>query len=55
VDINCYTSIDKLVLVYQDSDGQLHRQPGRDLPQVGTLIDPDTEEDMPLVGFILAD
>ena len=25
-----YTSIDKLVLVYQDSDGALHDQPGDD-------------------------
>lgn len=55
MDINNYVSIDKLVLVYEDSAGELHRQPGPYLMSEGTLVDPDTDEDMPLVGFILAD
>ena len=53
MDIKRYTSIDKLVLVYQDSDGDLHSQPGDDLQTAGTLIDDHTCVEMELVGFIL--
>lgn len=53
MDIKHYTSIDKLVLVYQDSDGDLHSQPGDDLQTAGTLIDGHTCVEMDLVGFIL--
>ena len=49
--IKRYTSIDKLVLVYQDSDGALHQQPGDDLQTAGTLIDGHTGVEMELVGF----
>jgi len=50
-----YTGIDKLVLVYQDSDGALHEQPGDDLQTAGTLIDDDTGVEMELVGFKIKD
>lgn len=53
MDINNMVSIDKLVLVYESEGGELYRQPGADVVSVGTLIDPDTGDDMPLVGFIL--
>lgn len=38
-------------LVYQDDAGNQHHQPWQDLPEVGTLIDPETGEDMPLTGW----
>ncbi len=50
-----YTGIDKLVLVYQDSDGALHEQRGDDLQTAGTLIDGDTGVEMELVGFLVKD
>lgn len=43
--------ISKLTLVYRGSDGILYTQPGEDIVSSGTLIDPDTDEDMELIGF----
>lgn len=43
--------IHKLILVYRDEDGGLHEQFAVDLPNCGTLIDPDSGDDMDLVGW----
>lgn len=40
-----------LILVYRDKHGGLHEQRVDDLVNVGTLIDPDDGEAMPLVGW----
>lgn len=42
---------DKVVLVYHDEQGDLHEQPLSDVVEVGTLIDPETGDNMPLVGW----
>lgn len=38
------------ILVYRDDDGHEHTQPLTDLGEVGTLVDPDTGEEMEIVG-----
>ena len=38
-------------LIYHDRHGRPHYQHWRDLPEAGTLIDPDDGEDMELVGW----
>ena len=44
---------DDLYLVYLDEDSNHHLQHYLDLPEAGTLIDPDTGEDMVLVGWMI--
>lgn len=41
-------------LIWKDADGDEHRQPFRDFPEVGGLIDPETGDDMELVGWASA-
>lgn len=41
----------KMFLVYKDSDGEFHYQPWQDVAEVGTLIDPETGDDMELIGW----
>lgn len=43
--------IRKLVLIYRDEAGDFYEQPATDLVEVGTLINPETDEDMALVGW----
>ncbi|MFZ2239804.1 MAG: hypothetical protein WAV90_09715 [Gordonia amarae] len=38
-------------LVWKDARGRLHYQPWDDVDSVGGLIDPDTGDDMELVGW----
>ena len=38
-------------LVYVDDNGGQHHQPWQDLVEAGTLIDPDTGDDMTVVGW----
>jgi hypothetical protein len=38
-------------LVYRDSVGNLHEQPVVDVVEVGTLIDPETGDDMEIIGI----
>lgn len=38
-------------LVYKDLDGETHHQPWQDLTSVGTLIDPESGDDMEIVGW----
>lgn len=40
-----------LDLVYRDENGDLHTQSWDDLTESGTLIDPESGEDMELVGW----
>jgi len=40
---------EKVTLWYEDSTGVLHSQPLTDVVESGTLIDPETEEDMAIV------
>lgn len=55
MDINNYQDISKLVLVYRDVEGELHRQPAWEVVVAGPVIDAETEEAFELVGFILTD
>lgn len=41
---------DNVVLVYIDSTGKEYEQPLSDLQDAGTLVDPDTGDDMSLIG-----
>lgn len=43
--------IRKLVLIYQDKAGNFYEQLATDLVESGTLINPETDEDMDLVGW----
>lgn len=38
-------------VVYRAESGEYHYQPYTDLVDAGTLIDPDSGEDMPIVGW----
>lgn len=46
-------NLDSVHIVYTDEKGHLYDQPLSDLPDVGTLIDPDTGDDMEIVGYKL--
>ena len=45
--------LDSMLIVYTDDQKCLYEQPLSDLPDVGTLIDPDTGDDMEIVGYKL--
>lgn len=45
--------LDSMHIVYTDEQKRLYEQPLSDLPDVGTLIDPDTGDDMTIVGYKL--
>lgn len=49
-----YADIDNLILIYQDEMGLLYEQPASDITTSGTLIDPETGEDMELVGYYIS-
>jgi len=38
-------------LVYADCNGDHHYQPRQDVAEVGTLIDPESGDDMEMVGW----
>jgi hypothetical protein len=40
-----------MYLVYKDDNGDYHRQHWKDVVVVGTLIDPETGDDMEIVGW----
>ena len=44
-----------MYLVYSDENGKLYYQPWKDVQYVGGLIDPDTGDDMVIVGWSLTD
>lgn len=46
-------NLDSMHIVYTDEQKRLYEQPLSDLPDVGTLIDPDTGDDMEIVGYKL--
>lgn len=46
-------NLDSMYIVYTDEQKRLYDQPLSDLPDVGTLIDPDTGDDMEIVGYKL--
>lgn len=46
-------NLDSMLIVYTDEQKRLYDQPLSDLPDVGTLIDPDTGDDMEIVGYKL--
>lgn len=48
-----HKDLDSMLIVYTDDQKCLYEQPLRDLPDVGTLIDPDTGDDMEIVGYKL--
>lgn len=47
--------LSRVTLVYQDAAGVIHEQPVADITSAGTLIDPDTGEDLELVSVRVAD
>ena len=42
----------ELNLVYENDLGETFLQPVADLTEVGTLVDPDSGEDMQIVGYM---
>lgn len=46
-------NLDSVHIIYTNEKGCLYDQPLSDLPDSGTLIDPDTGDDMPIVGYRL--
>lgn len=48
-----HKDLDSMRIVYTDEQKRLYEQPLSDLPDSGTLIDPDTGDDMPIVGYRL--
>lgn len=48
-----HKDLDSMFIVYTDEQKRLYEQPLNDLPDSGTLIDPDTGDDMPIVGYTL--
>lgn len=48
-----HKDLDSMLIVYTDEQKRLYDQPLSDLPDVGTLIDPDTGDDMEIVGYKL--
>lgn len=48
-----HKNLDSMRIVYTDDQKRLYEQPLSDLPDVGTLIDPDTGDDMEIVGYRL--
>lgn len=43
--------LDSMCIVYTDEQKRLYEQPLSDLPDSGTLIDPDTGDDMEIIGY----
>lgn len=48
-----HKDLNSMLIVYTDDQKCLYEQPLSDLPDVGTLIDPDTGDDMTIVGYKL--
>lgn len=48
-----HKNLDSMHIVYTDEQKRFYDQPLSDLPDVGTLIDPDTGDDMEIVGYKL--
>lgn len=48
-----HKDLSSMHIVYTDEQKRLYEQPLSDLPDSGTLIDPDTGDDMPIVGYTL--
>lgn len=44
-------STNRMHLVYRGDDGTYYYQPWQDVAEVGGLVDPETDEDMDLVGW----
>ena len=48
-----HENLDSMIIVYTDEQKRLYDQPLSDLPDVGILIDPDSGDDMAIVGYKL--
>lgn len=48
-----HKNLDSMHIVYTDEQKRLYEQPLSDLSDVGTLIDPDTGDDMEIIGYKL--
>ena len=46
--------LESIQIIYTDEKGCLYTQPLSDLPDSGTLVDPDTGDDMEIVGYTIA-
>lgn len=48
-----HKNLDSMHIVYTDEQKRLYEQPLSDLPDSGTLIDSDTDDDMEIIGYKL--
>jgi hypothetical protein len=48
-----HKDLSSMHIVYTDNKKRLYEQPLSDLPDSGTLIDPDTSDDMEIIGYKL--
>lgn len=48
-----HKDLDSMLIVYTDDQKRLYDQPLSDLPDVRTLIDPDSGDDMAIIGYKL--
>ena len=46
--------LESLQIIYTDDKGCLYTQPLSDLTEVGTLVDPDGDTDLTIVGYTIA-
>lgn len=51
--ITSHTSLNGLTLLYTDDEGCTYEQPLSDLSEVGLLVDPETDEELNLIGYRL--
>lgn len=48
-------ALERVTLIYRDEKARAHTQPLSDITTAGTLIDPDTGDDLELVSTLIAD
>lgn len=48
-------ALERVTLIYHDEKARTHTQPLSDITTAGTLIDPDTGDDLELVSTLIAD
>lgn len=53
IKLEMLNDIDDLVLFYEGEDGRLYPQKASEVSEVGGLIDLDTDEDMPVIGWLV--
>lgn len=54
-DITNTVALERVTLIYHDEQARTHTQPLSDITTAGTLIDPNTGDDLELVSALIAD